>query len=142
MKKIISLLSIVLFASTVFAQQAGSIKGVWFNEEKDGKIEVYEKDGKYYGKLIWMKNSVESDGKTPLKDAKNKDSKLRSRPLLNAVILENFTYKDGKWTSGKVYDPKSGKTYSSEMKMNGEKLEVRGYVGSPAFGRTSVFTRN
>jgi len=102
---------------------------------------MYEKDGKYFGKLTWLENGVGSDGKTPIKDTKNKDAKLRTRTLLNAVILQGFVYKEGKWTGGTVYDPKSGKIYSSELKLNGENLEVRGYIGIPAFGRTSVFTR-
>ncbi len=141
MKYISLLILAILLVSGVFAQQADSIKGVWFNQEKDAKVEIYESSSKYFGKLVWLKNGMESDGKTPVKDAKNKDAKLRSRPLLHAVILENFTYRDSKWTGGQVYDPKSGKTYSSEMRLNGEKLEIRGYVGSPLFGRTSVFTR-
>ena len=141
MKYFIALFLSVHLVPAAFAQQATAISGIWFNEEKDGKVEIYEQGGKYFGKLIWLKNSVDPDGRTPLKDAKNKDTTLRSRPLLNAVILENFTFKEGKWTGGQVYDPKSGKTYSSEMKLAGEKLEIRGYVGSPVFGRTSVFTR-
>lgn len=124
-----------------FAQAANAIKGLWFNPEKDGKVDIYESSGKYYGKLVWMKTPFEADGKTPRKDSKNKNTSLRDRTLLNMVILTGFAFENGKWVDGEVYDPKSGKTYSSVMSLKGDKLEIRGYIGTPLLGRTAVFTR-
>lgn len=49
---------------------------------------------------------MKADGKTLRKDEKNKDEKLRSRTLLNAVILYGFVFDDGEWVDGNVYDPK------------------------------------
>ena len=141
MKQLVLAISIMLISIAGYAQSANAANGVWFNPEKDGKVEIYESGGKYYGKLIWIKNQFEPDGKTPRKDSKNKDPKLRDRPLLNQVILTDFKYENGKWVDGEVYDPKSGKTYSSQMTLKGDKLEIRGYVGAPIFGRTAVFTR-
>ncbi|MGH9588053.1 MAG: DUF2147 domain-containing protein, partial [Acidobacteriaceae bacterium] len=42
---------------------------------------------------------------------------------------------------GKLYDPKSGKTYTGSMTRDGNKLNLRGYVGIPFFGRTETWTR-
>jgi uncharacterized protein (DUF2147 family) len=56
-------------------------------------------------------------------------------------ILSGFTYEDGRWTGGEIYDPKSGKTYSCNMKLKANKLEIRGYVGLSLFGRTTTWTR-
>ncbi|MGB1302378.1 MAG: DUF2147 domain-containing protein, partial [Pseudoalteromonas tetraodonis] len=38
---------------------------------------------------------------------------------------------DGSWEDGEILDPNNGKTYSVRLtpQQNGEKLEVRGYVG-------------
>ncbi|RBL89873.1 DUF2147 domain-containing protein [Chitinophaga flava] len=141
MKRLALVVGLTLASMTGFAQAASAIKGLWFNPEKDGKVDIYESSGKYYGKLVWMKTPFEADGKTPRKDNKNKNASLRDRTLLNMVILTGFTFEDGKWVDGEVYDPKSGKTYSSVMSLKGDKLEIRGYVGTPLFGRTAVFTR-
>lgn len=143
MKRIAFLLITLLFSTHVLLAQ-DKILGNWLSEEKDGRIEIYKTGDKYSGKLVWGKDLVEADGKTPVKgrtDTKNSDPKLRSRPLLGLVLLTNFTYKDGEWSGGKIYDPKSGKTYSCTMKLKGEKLEIRGYVGLSMFGRTTVWTR-
>lgn len=143
MKRIALLLITLLFSTHVLLAQ-DKILGNWLSEEKDGRIEIYKTGDKYFGKLVWGKDLVEADGKTPRKDrtdTKNGDPKLRSRPLLGLVLLTNFTYDDGEWSGGKIYDPKSGKTYSCTMKLKGDKLEIRGYVGVSMFGRTTVWTR-
>lgn len=137
------MLMILLFSTgKMFAQDADKILGVWLNAEKDAKIEIYKTGDKYYGKIIWGKNIYEPDGKTARTDIKNPDPKLRSRSLVNLVILRNFSYDDGEWDGGKIYDPKSGKTYSCIMKLKGSNLEIKGYVGITQLGRTTIWTRS
>ncbi|NIG55450.1 DUF2147 domain-containing protein [Chitinophaga sp. Cy-1792] len=142
MKTLALLIGFCLATAGAFAQDAAhAITGVWFNQEKDGKIEIYENGGKYFGKLIWVKDTYEPDGKTPKKDSKNQDASLRNRPLVGVVLLTNFTYSDGKYRDGKIYDPKSGKTYSCIMTPKGNSLDIRGYIGVSMFGRTTTWTR-
>lgn len=143
MKKLI-VLTAVLFTSltTIFAQNADGVKGVWINESKDVKVEIFQSGTKFYGKIVWAKDMYEADGKTLRKDSKNSKEELRSRSLLSLVILSGYSYDDGEWTGGEIYDPKSGKTYDSKMKLKGSNLEIRGYVGSPMFGKTTTWTRS
>ena len=133
----------VLFTSyaALFAQDPDMVKGVWLNDAKDARVEIYKTGDKYFGKIVWAQNMYEADGKTLKKDNKNSNDQLKNRTILNMVILSGFTYNDGEWTGGEIYDPKSGKTYSSKMKIKGTTLEVRGYVGSPMFGKTRTWTR-
>ncbi|MGE7775571.1 DUF2147 domain-containing protein [Chitinophaga sp. NPDC101104] len=141
-----ALLAAILFTFTIHTAakaQADAVNGVWLNEEKDAKVQIYKNGDKYFGKLIWMAHPLEADGKTPRRDAKNTNASLRARPLQGLVILTGFEYDadDQEWEDGKIYDPKSGKTYSSKMKIKGNTLDIRGYVGAPLFGRTTVWTR-
>lgn len=142
MKKFLILAICSLFTSVAaFSQQGDQILGQWLSEEKDGKIEVYKQGNKYFGKLVWADKMYEADGKTSRRDVKNTDESLRSRSLKDLILLTNFVYDDGTYADGKIYDPKSGKTYSCKMTLNGNTLNIRGYVGLPMFGRTSVWTR-
>lgn len=143
MKKLTLLLfTLLLTAGSIFAQSnAGDkILGTWLNEEKDGKIEIYKNGSKYFGKLVWGKNMYEPDGSSRT-DIKNPDPKLRSRKLQDLVLLTNFTYDDGEWEGGKIYDPKSGKTYSCIMRFKGNILQIKGYIGITLLGRTTVWTK-
>jgi len=140
------LLAVTLFVISIFnamAQNAPSDKilGIWMSQEKDGKIEIYKSENKYFGKLIWGKTMYEADGSTSKKDVKNKDEKLRSRNLKDLLMLKNFSYKDGAWEDGEIYDPYSGKTYSCTMKISEGKLNIRGYIGISLLGRTAVWER-
>ena len=142
MKRIIlSLLTPVLLALSAWGQHADDVKGAWLSEKKDVKVEIYQHGEKFYGRIIWGKDLYEGDGKTLKKDQKNPDEKLRERTMLNMVIFSGYTFQDGEWTGGEIYDPKSGKTYKSKMKISSGKLEIRGYLGSPMFGKTTVWSR-
>jgi len=88
-----------------------------------------------------LKSPNEADGKTPRKDRHNKDAKLRNRTLVDIVLFSNFVFKDGKWVDGEIYDPNSGKTYSGQITLKGDRLNVRGYIGTPVFGKTLIFMR-
>jgi uncharacterized protein (DUF2147 family) len=144
MKKIRIILLLCLFTvAKTFAQtaEADKILGLWLSEDKTGKIDVYKANGKYFGKLIWGKTMYEPDGFTSRKDVKNKDEKLRPRNLKDLIMLNDFTYHDGAWNGGQIYDPYSGKTYSCTLKLKDDKLNIRGYVGVSLFGRTSVWEK-
>lgn len=143
MQKLALSIILFIFSLTIFAQvsDGDKILGEWLNEEKDGKIEIYKTGNSYFGKIIWGNTIFEEDSKTPKKDIKNPDDKLQNRTLLNMVILSDFQFSDGMWDNGKIYDPKSGKTYNCTIKLKDDKLEIRGYVGISLLGHSTYWER-
>lgn len=136
MNKILILL--LLFSASftkAFSQKADDILGYWMNPEKNAKIQVYKNGNKYMGKIVWMKEPYEADGKTLKKDAKGK------MPILNIVFISNFVFDGEEWVDGTIYDPSSGKNYSGKMSLEGNKLELRGYLGSPMLGKSVYWTK-
>ena len=124
--------------SSVNQYNHDDILGLWYNEEKTGKIRIYKENNKFYGKLIWVDLKP---GDTGL-DENNPDDELKSRPLVNLVILKDFKFKDDEYENGKIYDPESGKTFSCAMHLENEnRLYVRGYIGFSLIGRTTYWTR-
>lgn len=139
-KKLASLFLLITLSSSVFAQKADDILGKWLNSSGEGQLEIYKKGDKYFGKLIWIKDPNEN-GK-PRMDVKNPDAKQKSNPILGLNIVKDFVFEDLKWTDGKVYDPKTGKTYSGNMTMTGlNQLNMRGYIGISLIGRTENWKR-
>jgi uncharacterized protein (DUF2147 family) len=130
-------ITLLLFFVNGFAQTSKSVSdkiiGIYWSPKKDAKIEMYKKGDHYFGRTIWASN--------PRKDKENPDSKLRTRDLLGLDLLTNFSYDDGAYTDGHVYDPESGKTYSCNISFSGSNLKVRGYIGISLFGRTETFER-
>lgn len=145
-RKISFMLTAALFllmgtATYSFAQKE-KVEGLWFNAEKDAKIEIFKAtDGKFYGKIVWLKEPT-INGKPKL-DIKNPKENMRTTPILGLMILKSFKKDSEKaYESGTIYDPKSGKTYSCNIEVkDANTLSIRGYVGISLIGRTTIFTR-
>lgn len=48
---------------------------------------------------------------------------------------------NGTWSGGQIIDPKTGKIYKAKITVNGNKLNVRAYVGVSLLGRTQTWVR-
>ena len=131
----------LLIAFNCKAQNADAILGKWLNPSGEGQILIYKKGPKFFGKLNWVKFPNDAAGK-PKTDQLNPDASLRNRPELGLELLKDFAYDGDKtYENGTIYDPKSGKTYSCKMTLNGNKLKIRGYIGISLLGRTETWTR-
>jgi uncharacterized protein (DUF2147 family) len=134
-------------ALRVVAIEADDVRGTFWNDEKTAKIRIYRaKNGKYYGKIEWLKEPNDEQG-NPKTDPNNPDPDLRSRPRLGMVIMKSFDWDSDEklWEDGLIYDPNNGKTYDGYMKFEGDnlnKLYLRGYVlGMSWLGRTAEWER-
>jgi len=143
-KRIVFLIVIASLISLVVHSQnkADDIIGIWLTGGKEpAKIQVYRSGEKFYGKIIWLKNPTEN-GKQRL-DINNPDNKKQVNPIIGLIMLTGFKFDgDDEWKGGDIYDPESGKTYTSYIYLKDTNtLRVRGYVGISLFGRTETWTR-
>lgn len=127
---------LILIAPNTFGQKADDVRGVWFNQDKTAKVQIYKAGDKYNGKTVWLKEPMK-DG-APKLDNKNEDEDLSDRPIMGLVILKGFEFDDDEWEDGSIYDPKNGETYSCDITKEGDKPNVRGYIGIALIGRTSI----
>jgi len=136
---LILLLTAISFSG--FTQNKDAILGKWINATGEAHVEITKKNDKYFGKIVWLKETKDDKGIVKT-DLKNPDASLKARPILGLEILKDFVFTGSKWTDGTIYDPKSGKTYSCNMtlKDNGQ-LNMRGYVGISLIGRSEVWKR-
>jgi len=143
--KLIALIALLFAVIPAIAQNdpADQILGKWLNEDKDAHVEVYKEAGKYFGKIVWLKEPNEELTGLPKLDDENEDVTLQSRPVMGLVILKDFIFDgDEEWEDGTIYDPKNGKTYSCYMEFDEEGiLKIRGYIGFSWIGRSSYWTR-
>ncbi|MCB5247364.1 MAG: DUF2147 domain-containing protein [Candidatus Cloacimonetes bacterium] len=143
MKKLIfAIAALAMLLPLALVAEIYKIEGLWYDQDKDAKIQIYKtKSGNYDGKIVWQKVPNE-DGK-PKVDKKNPDKSLRSRPLMNLVIVKHLKSKgNNKYDGGTIYDPKSGNTYASKAELTGPNtMKLRGYIGVSLLGRTQTWTR-
>ncbi|MEB2775306.1 DUF2147 domain-containing protein [Algoriphagus sp. D3-2-R+10] len=131
---------ILVGSESALAQSKSKIKGVWWNTEKTAQIEIMENDSQMIGKIIWLMQ--DEDTSEVYTDGLNEELVLRDRPLMGLTILEGLRYKDGIWGDGKIYDPKSGKSYNCELQLKKKDiLEIKGFLGDSWVSRTVEWNR-
>ena len=142
------LMLLLITATTAFGAGSSGILGTWKTERDESKVEVFRCGEKFCGKIVLLKNPIYTDSKdgeigTPVIDRYNPEPALRSRPVFGLQILDGFIAEgDNTWGNGTCYDPKSGKTYRGKIHLVApDRLELRGFIGIPLFGRTSEWIR-
>lgn len=140
MKK--ALLTIMFVAvAGIFSVQA-QVTGRWKTvDDETGQaksiVEIYEKDGKVYGKVVEILNPAKKNATCTKCKGADKD-----KPILGLVIIKGLTKDGDEWTDGDILDPSKGKLYSCTIELDGkDTLNVRGYMGISLLGRTQTWTR-
>ena len=68
--KFLLLISITLSKLFTELSNPDDIVGIWRNSTNRAHIQIYRQNGKYYGKILWLKNLVDEKG-NPKLDKKN-----------------------------------------------------------------------
>ena len=140
--------AVILMATSAFSAGPGDVLGPWKTDGGDSWVELFRCGEAICGTIISPKGPEDIDsrygrvGKAEV-DCKNPDPALRNRPIIGMEIMKGFTAKgDNQWGSGICYNPESGKSYKCKMHIvSPDRLELRGYIWIPFFGRTVVLTR-
>ena len=146
MKKIKQAILLIFLTSLSFTflnalQSNSGITGKWNSENNESVILLEEKNGKINGKIVELKDPNDPDG-TPKKDKHNPKPELRDKPIVGLTILTDLkTDGNNTWTGGRIYDPRTGHSYKCEMKLDGDVLKIRGYMGIKMLGKTTTWTR-
>lgn len=129
------------------AALASDITGNWRQiDDKTGAsraiIEIRkESDGKYVGKIVKI---TPRPGYTPKETCVGCPAPYTNKPMLGLDVFKDLQYeKNNEYNNGKILDPLSGKIYSMKAKLtsNGNRLQMRGYIGVSALGRTQTWIR-
>lgn len=77
------------------------------------------------GRMIWLWAPAPEGG--PRLDRQNPDPALRSRQLVGIEIVSGLRETaPGVWTSGRLYNPDDGRTYTGTVRLRGGLLELKG----------------
>ena len=94
----------------------------------DAKAKIIKHNGGYRMQIYWLRDTHNADGSLKV-DSKNPDKSKRHTPLTEVILVDHVTFEDGVWKNGRIYDPHSGKSYKTELRLNGKDLDLRGIVG-------------
>jgi len=112
------------------------IAGRWLTADGGAVVAIGDCGGAICGRVVKVIKGPPA-GK-PWVDSLNPDPKLKTRPLVGLPILTEMASSGDGW-KGKIYDPKSGKTYRAVVTRDGANLKVQGCIA--IFCQTMVWTR-
>jgi uncharacterized protein (DUF2147 family) len=151
-RAIVLTLAVTLLSAGSEAAEGDGILGLWNTAPEDYgyvRVEITKENDRYNGRIVWLSEpDYPADdeggmGGQPKIDRENPEPDLRSRTILGIRLLTDFEYTGkAQWKRGTIYDPKNGKTYKCNIKLQDEDtLKVRGYIGMSLLGRTTIWTR-
>lgn len=122
------ILSFFLLVS--FTMSSQSIFGKWKTIDDDtgeekSVVEIYEKEGKVFGKIIEI---LKGDKEALCDKCKGED---KNKKILGFELIKNLTKSGVYYRNGTIFDPEKGKEYKCRLalkKDNSNVLEVRGYI--------------
>ena len=136
-----AIFSLVIFMFAALISFAQSPVGVWKTIDDEtgaakSHVEIFEKNGKFYGKIVKLLQREPDVVCVECPGAK------KNQKVLGLEIIWDMTPYDDYWSYGKILDPENGKEYKCNISLNGKnKLDVRGYIGFAALGRTQTWIR-
>ncbi len=139
-----SLFAAALLLPTLALAQTTPV-GLWKTIDDDGKtakslVRISEQGGTLVGSIDKLLDpNAPADSKCDKCTDDRKDKPVLGLQIIRGVKPDG----DGVWGHGEILDPNNGKTYRTRLKPvdGGKKLEVRGYIGAPLFGRTQTWVR-
>jgi uncharacterized protein (DUF2147 family) len=145
-------LLLVVFCAFPASAQTSSVMGTWLTASKIAQVQLAPcadpARGPVCGTIVKLIDPKDDSGK-PIApeeavDRRNGDPSLRGRKVLGMILLYDFTKTTDPNTfeNGTIYSGENGKTYKANLGLQADgTLRLRGYVGTPLFGETQIWTR-
>ena len=151
MTRLLLVLLLGAFASAASAQQP-PVMGTWLTASGKAQVRIAScpdpKNGPICGFIVGLIEPKGPDGVVVAPevatDWRNGDPALRSRKVLGMPLIWGFkkTSDPNAFEDGQIYNGENGKIYNANVSLQPDgKLRLRGYVGSPMFGETQIWTR-
>ncbi|HKB63805.1 MAG TPA: DUF2147 domain-containing protein [Burkholderiales bacterium] len=105
-----------------------------------GLVRIVEIDGEYTGTVVAVFSPPAPDAH-PLCELCQ--GELKDKPVVGMMILRGVRQSGEGFSAGQILDPDEGRVYRCRIALleDGRKLEVRGYIGIPLFGRSQTWVR-
>ena len=139
-----TLLALLLSAPLAHADDTSPV-GLWqtiddVTKKPTALIRITEQDGQLQGRIDKL---ILAPGANPNPACRACTGALKDQPVVGLTILSGLKKDGASYSGGDILDPNNGKTYRSKLTLldGGRKLDVRGYIGTPMFGRSQVWIR-
>jgi uncharacterized protein (DUF2147 family) len=132
MKTTLSLAALTVLGACAPSAAAPAPTGRWLTASGNVEVTIQPCGARLCGDVsrVIANNSMDSPGVA----AKVPPAKVGLR------VMSDFGADGAVWT-GHIYNREQGRTYDCQIRLQGDELVVRAYIGLPLFGRTQIWRR-
>lgn len=117
---------LIVLAPLSGAAAATALEGLWRTDDGKAVVRIAACGQRMCGTIARV---LDTSPNVPRTDVNNPDPRRRDRPLVGLQILSGFLGGPTEWKGGQAYDPKSGNSYKSSLRLNTDgSLRVTGCV--------------
>jgi uncharacterized protein (DUF2147 family) len=135
MKLRTGLIAVALLLPAAAAAQPAAITGRWATADGKAIVQITKCGAALCGRIVRVLNPAPGQATT---DVHNPDEAKRSRAILGMTIVTGLVVSGDYW-AGEIYDPKTGRTYTAWLRMDGATLAMKGCYG--VFCQTQIWKR-
>ena len=106
--------------------------------EEKSVIEIFEKGGKYFGKITKLFRDPGEDP-DPVCDECESDDPRYKKKIIGMEIIKDMKKGKDEYSQGSILDPQDGRIYRCKLWTEDDALKVRGYWGP--FYRTQTWKK-
>jgi len=135
----------LVLAMDRFSAAEPAATGLWEQvDERSGKAEswfrIAERNGVYDGTIVKIFFKPGEDQNPVCDKCEGAD---RGKPVMGLMLIKGMRRTGNHYEGGTITDPRDGSVYRALMELSpdGQKLEVRGYLGISLFGRSQTWNR-
>ena len=137
-------LAVLLFATLIGilpARSQADPSGTWLTQAGDARVQVSRCGSGICGRIVWLRDPIDSKTGQPQVDDKNANPGLAQRPIIGLSIFSSMQQVAANKWSGRIYNADDGQTYDANVTLqNAQTLEVQGCVGGILCG-SEMWTR-
>lgn len=104
-------------------------------------VEIREVGGELQGRILKI---FFRPGENPDPVCEFCEGERKNQPIIGMTFLWGLKPDSSDtWAGGAILDPKNGKIYNAKVTLTdgGQRLRVRGFIGTPLLGRTQIWLR-
>ena len=99
-------------------------------------VRIWEENGHFFGRVEQSLNPARAGRRCDKCTDERKD-----QLIVGMTIIRGLEENGDEYAGGDLLDPDNGKLYRCKLKLKGNILTVRGYLGASLFGRSQTWTR-
>ena len=134
----ISGLAVLVFVTLIGilpARGQADPSGIWLTQAGDARVHVSRCGSGICGRIVWLRDPIDSRTGQPQVDDKNANPSLAQRPIIGLPIFSSMQQVAANKWSGRIYNADDGQTYDANVTLqSAQALEVQGCVGGVLCG--------